>query len=68
VPADSDDVVIINAGLTVSDSAFVVLPLALSVTRTVKLLDPTIPDVPDIVPPAARFSPEGSDPAETAHE
>ena len=68
MPAGSDNVVILNTGLTVSDSAFVVLPLALSVTRTVKLLDPEIPGVPDIVPAAARFNPEGSDPADTVHE
>jgi hypothetical protein len=34
-------------GLIVSDSAFVVLPLALSVTFTVKLLDPAVPGVPE---------------------
>ncbi len=55
-------------GLIVSDKALVTLTLALSVTRTVKLLGPTIPGVPDSVPPAARFNPEGSDPADTNHE
>ena len=40
---------------------------ALSVTRTVKLLDPAVPGVPDIVPPAARLSPAGSDPLATDH-
>ena len=69
MPAGSDDVVILKAGgLIVSDSAFVVLPLALSVTRTVKLLDPAVPGVPEIVPPAARLNPAGSDPADTDHE
>ena len=41
---------------------------ALSVTRTVKLLDPAVPGVPDIVPFAARFIPAGSDPLATDHE
>ena len=41
---------------------------ALSVTRTVKLFGPAVPGVPDIVPPAARVNPEGSDPADTVHE
>ena len=63
MPAGSDDVVIAKGGgLTVSDSAFVTEAGALSVTRTVKLLDPAVPGVPDIVPPAARLNPAGSDP------
>ena len=37
-------------------------PIALSVTFTVKLLDPAVPGVPEIVPPAARLNPAGSDP------
>ena len=41
---------------------------ALSVTRTVKLLDPAVPGVPDIVPPAARLKPAGSVPLDTDHE
>ena len=69
VPAGSDDVVIPNAGgLIVSDSAAVVVAEALSVTRTVKLLDPALPGVPEIVPPAARLNPAGSDPLATDHE
>ena len=54
--------------MIVSDNAFVVLPTALSVTFTVKLLDPAVPGVPDIVPPAARLNPAGSDPLATDHE
>jgi len=68
VPAGSDAVVMLNAGgLIVRDSAFVVLPFALSVTFTVKLLDPAVPGVPDIVPPAERLKPAGSVPTDTVH-
>ena len=69
MPAGSDDVVIPNTcGLTVSDSAAVAIADALSVTRTVKLLNPAVPGVPDMVPPAARLNPAGSDPLATDHE
>ena len=69
MPAGSDDVVMLKAGgLIVSDKAFVILPLALSVTFTVKLLDPAVPGVPEIVPPADRLNPAGSDPTDTVHE
>jgi hypothetical protein len=68
VPAGSDDVVIPRAGgLIASESAAVAETDALSVTRTVKLLDPAVPGVPDIVPPAARLSPAGNDPLATDH-
>ena len=67
VPAGSDAVVIVKAGLIVSDSAFVVLPLALSVTFTVKLLDPAAPGVPEIVPPVDKVNPAGSVPTDTVH-
>ena len=40
---------------------------ALSVTRTVKLLGPGVPVTPEIVPPAARLNPGGSDPLTTVH-
>jgi hypothetical protein len=49
----------------VSESAAVAEADALSVTRTKKLLDPAVPGVPDIVPPAARLSPAGNDPLAT---
>ena len=54
----------------VSESAAVAVVEAdeLSVTRTVKLLDPAVPGVPDIVPPAARLNPAGSDPPANDHE
>ena len=52
----------------VSDNAAVAEADALSVTRTVKLLDPALPGVPDMVPPAARLNPAGSDPLATDHE
>ena len=45
-----------------------ILPLALSVTFTVKLLVPAVPGVPEIVPPADRVNPEGSVPTDTVHE
>jgi hypothetical protein len=61
--------VIPKAGaLIVSESAAVAEADLLSVTRTVKLLDPAVPDVPDIVPPGARVRPAGSDPLATDHE
>ena len=69
MPVGSDEVVMPNAsGLIISDKALVMLRLALSVTRTVKLLDPVVPGVPDIVPSGTRVNPEGSDPADTTHE
>src|SRR5580700_1972333 len=68
MPAGSDDVVIAKAGgLIASDSAAVAVADALSVTFTVKLLDPAVPGVPDMVPPAARLNPAGSDPLATDH-
>ena len=68
MPAGSDDVVILKAGgLMVSESGAVAETDALSVTRTIKLLDPAVPGVPDIVPPAARLSPAGSVPLATDH-
>jgi hypothetical protein len=69
VPAGSDDVVIPKAaGLMLSDKAAVAEADALSVTRTVKLLGPAVPGVPDMVPPGARLNPAGSAPLATAHE
>ena len=69
MPAGSDDVVITKAGgLMVKDNAAVAEADALSVTRTVKLLDPAVPGVPDSVPPADRLNPAGSAPLATAHE
>jgi hypothetical protein len=54
--------------LIVNDSAAVAETEALSVTFTVKLLDPAVPGVPEIVPPADRVNPEGSVPTDTVHE
>ena len=69
MPAGSDDVVMPKAaGLIASESALVADTDALSVTRTVKLLDPAAPGVPDSVPPAARLNPAGSVPLDTDHE
>jgi hypothetical protein len=68
VPAGSDDVVIPKAGgLIVKDNAAVAEVDALSVTRTVKLLGPAAPGVPDMVPAAARLNPAGNVPLATAH-
>jgi hypothetical protein len=55
-------------GLIVSDNAAVADTDALSVTFTVKLLDPAAPGVPDIVPPADKLSPAGSVPLTIDHE
>ena len=49
-------------GLIVTDRTAVVEFDARSVARTVKLLGPAAPGVPDIVPPAARLNPAGNDP------
>jgi hypothetical protein len=69
VPAGSDDVVIPKAGgLMVKDKAAIAETDALSVTRTVKLLVPAAPGVPDMVPCAARLNPAGSAPLATDHE
>ena len=69
MPAGSDDVVIPKAGeLMVSDNAAVADADALSVTRTVKVLDPAALGVPDMVPPAARLNPAGSVPLATVHK
>ena len=51
-----------TGGFIVIDNMAVVEFDARSVTRTVKLLDPAEPGVPDIVPPAARLNPAGKDP------
>ena len=68
MPAGSDDVVIPKAGgLMVKDNAAVAETDALSVTRTVKLLDPAAPGVPDMVPAGARLNPAGNVPLATAH-
>jgi hypothetical protein len=69
VPAGSDDVVIPKAaGLMVKDKPAVAEVDALSVTRTVKLLDPAAPGVPEMVPPGARLNPAGNTPLATAQE
>ena len=69
MPAGSDVVVIRKAGgLMVKDNAAVADAAALSLTRTVKPLDPAVPGVPDSVPPADRLNPAGSAPLATAHE
>ena len=67
VPAGNEEVVIVKAGaLIINDKAAVADPVALSVTLTVKLDDPTAVGVPDIVPPE-RLNPAGSDPLATDH-
>jgi hypothetical protein len=69
VPAGRDDVVTSNdGGLTVSARDAVAEPDALSVARTVKLLDPETAGVPDMEPLAERLNPAGSDPLATDHE
>ena len=69
MPAGSDDVVIPKAaGLMVIDKAAVEEADALSVTRTVKLLAPAAPGVPEMVPPATRLNPAGNVPLATDHE
>ena len=58
VPAGSDDVVTdTGGGLIVRESDAVADPAALSVARTVKLLDPATFGVPEMAPLAERLSP-----------
>ena len=66
MPADKDDVVMLNPALIWMDSAAVAEPEALSVTLTVKLDDPAAVGVPEIVLPE-RLKPAGSDPLATDH-
>jgi hypothetical protein len=68
MPAGSDEVVTFKPGaLIVNDSGAVAATDALSVTFIVKLFDPAVPGVPEIVPPADRLNPDGSDPLATDH-
>ena len=68
MPDGSEDVVITKpGGLIVMDNAVVADTDALSVTFTLKLLDPAVVGVPEIVPPA-RLNPDGSDPLASDHE
>ena len=68
MPPGSEDVVIPNTGGSIaSDNAAVADADALSVTRNMKLLDPAVPGVPDMVPLADRLNPTGSDPLATDH-
>ena len=68
MPAGSGDAVIAKGGgLIVSDNAAVVDAEALSVSFTVKLLDPAVVGVPVIVPPAVSVSPAGNVPTVTVH-
>jgi hypothetical protein len=68
VPAGRGEEVICNAaGLIVIDNAAVAETDALSVTFTVKLLDPAVVGVPEIVPFAATVNPGGSDPLAIVH-
>ena len=67
VPADKEEVVMLKAGaLIVNDNAAVADTEALSVTLTVKLDDPAVVGVPDIVLPE-RPNPGARDPLETDH-
>jgi hypothetical protein len=68
VPVGSEDVVTVRGGgLIVRESAAVADADALSVAFTVTFAVPAVPGVPDIVPPADRVSPAGSDPLATDH-
>jgi hypothetical protein len=68
VPEGSTDVVTVSAGeLIVSEIGAVAEADVLSVTFTLTLAVPAVLGVPEIVPPAARVNPAGSDPLETDH-
>jgi hypothetical protein len=61
--AGSDAVVIVRAGLIVSDNGFVATPPPLSANRTVKAAVPAAAGVPLMIPvEGARFKPEGKAP------
>jgi hypothetical protein len=69
VPAGNDEVVIPKPGVLIaSDRAAVADADELSVTFAVKLAVPAVAGVPDIVPPAERLRPAGSEPLATDHE
>ena len=69
VPPGSADVMIPRPGaLMVSDNAAVAEAEALSVTFTVKLADPAVLAVPDIVPASERLRPAGRVPLASDHE
>ena len=55
------------AGLIFNDSEAVADFDPLSVTFTVKLLDPAVPGVPEMDPPADRLNPAGNDPLASDH-
>jgi hypothetical protein len=55
-------------GFTVSESPALTATDAASVTLTVKLEVPAVAGVPEIVPSADRFKPDGSDPLDIDHE
>jgi hypothetical protein len=68
VPAGKDDVVMVKAGaLIVSDKAAVAVLEPLSVTFTLKLLDPAAPGEPVMFPAAERPNPAGSVPLAIVH-
>ena len=63
MPAVSDEVVTLKGGgLMVNDSEAVAEPETLSLTPTLKLLDPAVEGVPEILPFPARLKPAGRDP------
>ena len=68
VPPGSDDVVMTSAGAVMAiESAAVIDADALSVTLTVKLLDPAAVGLPEIVPLPASVRPAGIDPLASVH-
>ena len=68
MPAGKEDVVTVKAGgLIVSDKAAVAVFDALSVTFTLKLLDPAAPGEPVMLPAAERPNPAGSVPLAIDH-
>ena len=56
-----------GGGLIVKESDAVADPDELSVTRTVKLLDPATFGVPDMAPPADKLNPAGREPPANDH-
>ena len=68
MPPGSDDVVTVSAGAAIATVSDAVADWeALSVARTVKVLDPAVVGVPEILPPAESVNPAGSVPLASDH-
>ena len=68
MPPGSDDVVTVSAGAVIATVSEAVADWeALSVARTVKVLDPALVGVPEMLPPVESVNPAGSVPLASDH-